>query len=95
MKTNLIDDVELLKELKETAKELLYAAQSRLGGITNAFEGPCGDSFCYASCDMATCRWDLRKGKTPAEHNAAVRALAKLDPNYLAVRLLIKKMENA
>ncbi len=20
------------------------------------YEGPCGDSFCYASCDMAACR---------------------------------------
>lgn len=20
------------------------------------YEGPCGDSFCYASCDMSTCK---------------------------------------
>lgn len=23
---------------------------------TKNYQGPCGDSFCYASCDMATCR---------------------------------------
>lgn len=87
-------DHEMLAELKATAKELLGKAESRLGGLTDRFMGPCGDSFCYASCDMATCRYDLRKGDTPAKHNAVVKALAKLDPNYLAVKLLIKKMEN-
>lgn len=23
---------------------------------TKNYEGPCGDSFCYASCDMSACR---------------------------------------
>lgn len=23
---------------------------------TKLYQGPCGDSFCYASCDMETCR---------------------------------------
>lgn len=30
--------------------------------------GPCGDSFCYASCDSPDCHWELRLGKTPSEH---------------------------
>ena len=23
---------------------------------TKLYQGPCGDSFCYASCDLETCR---------------------------------------
>lgn len=39
------------------------------------WNGPCGDSFCYASCDMPHCRRDLRLGVTPGEHNAIVATL--------------------
>lgn len=38
------------------------------------WSGPCGDSFCYASCDSPNCHSELRKGKTPTEHNAYVDA---------------------
>lgn len=34
--------------------------------------GPCGDSFCYASCNLPACKRDRRLGLTPKEHNEAV-----------------------
>ncbi len=30
--------------------------------------GPCGDSFCYASCDSPHCHFLLRRAPTPEEH---------------------------
>ena len=41
----------------------------------NKWGGPCADSFCYASCNMAHCRSDLRLGKTPKEHNEALEKM--------------------
>jgi hypothetical protein len=29
---------------------------SRRSYYAKEYMGPCGDSFCYASCDMSTCR---------------------------------------
>lgn len=36
-----------LRERASTKNRTLYAAEYR---------GPCGDSFCYASCDSPACR---------------------------------------
>lgn len=42
---------------------------SKVNESFDRWMGPCSDSFCYASCTMATCRWEYRLGDTPAEHN--------------------------
>jgi len=47
------------------------------------WEGPCGDSFCYASCDIPSCRYDLRLGDTPAKHNQKVDELHKERAKHL------------
>lgn len=36
---------------------------------SNVWLGPCGDSFCYASCDLPVCKHQERLGRTPDEHN--------------------------
>ena len=90
-----LNDAQLLKELERTASHVYAKAVDRLGGRVYEFSGPCGDSFCYGSCDMASCRHDLRLGKTPAEHNAVIEVRANADPNFQALSLLIKKTKTS
>ncbi|MEO8035467.1 MAG: hypothetical protein ABI837_13610, partial [Acidobacteriota bacterium] len=59
------------------------------------WSGPCGDSFCFASCDMAHCRYQNRLGKTPAEHNAKIDAMVAADPVLILVAQLRKERAEA
>lgn len=52
--------------------------------------GPCEDSFCYASCEVAACRWERRLGPTPHKHNI-VLAKMKREERRAASKLLNRK----
>lgn len=92
-----VPDKDVIQNIKDDLDSIFWNNVDKLGGLvdtsTNKFAGPCGDSFCYASCDMAVCRYEMRKGKTPKEHNEKVMELAKLEPNYYALSLILKKLE--
>ena len=83
----------MLKELEEASQEAFDKAVASAGGTYRGlekWEGPCGDSFCYASCDNADCRREYRKGSTPAEHNKVVEAEAEKarEPFWTMIRKL-------
>ncbi len=44
-----------LHKVCQNCKEEKNSTRSR-SIYTKLYQGPCGDSFCYASCDMETCR---------------------------------------
>lgn len=95
MKLTKSDAVVMLKELEavvDTAKQKVADAN---GGFVDdskdQFAGPCGDSFCYGSCDMAACHYSYRLGKTPSAHNEELQRLQKEAASALTP--MIKKLK--
>lgn len=59
------------------SKRYLFGNLPELTSFSKGWQGPCGDSFCYAGCDSPHCHYDYRLGLTPELHNQKVREIPK------------------
>jgi hypothetical protein len=94
MKLTKAEAIVMLKELEEVVETAKSKVADKNGGFvadTPQFSGPCGDSFCYGSCDMAACHYSYRLGKTPEAHNRELAILVKQAGSE--VQPMIKKLK--
>lgn len=77
-----LTDDELDKMEADARAKLPEEATTQMGDV---WAGSCGDSFCWASCDAAHCKSELRLGKTPSAHNAEVARRTAADPVLILV----------
>lgn len=75
------------KDLKELESQALDELPDELPpGMEVRKAGPCGDSFCYASCDILSCHPASWLASNSDEHNARRQALIEKNPVLQLVR---------
>lgn len=87
-------DKEVVEDLKLTYENILrkYGVPRLQSPANDKWLGPCGDSFCYASCDLPDCHWELRMGNTPNQDREVRLAVARnKDPNIAELERLIDR----